>query len=208
MKTSERDMARKLRREHGLSIRDIERRLGVARSSVSLWVRDLELSPEQREALARRNPARNRQLVGNAVVSGRCRHRRLWWQVEGRALAGQGDPFHAAGYMLYWAEGSKTRNAAQMSNSDPDVLRFFAAFLRRYFDVPDAKFRVACNLFADHLERQREVEQFWLDVLEVPRSCLTKSIVNVYSRHSVAIAQHIYGAIQEYAGFERPEWVE
>lgn len=129
--------------------------------------------------------------------------------------------------MLYWAEGSKTRNAAQMSNSDPDVLRFFAAFLRRYFDVPDAKFRVACNLFADHLERQREVEQFWLDVLEVPRSCLTKSIVNVYSRHSkrkrlnmlpygtcrltvcsTQIVQHIYGAIQEYGGFDRPEWVE
>jgi hypothetical protein len=46
--------------------------------------------------------------------------------------------------------------------------------------VPDGKFRVACNLFADHVERQ--IEQFWLDELQLPRSCLTKSAVNRYSR--------------------------
>ena len=27
------------------------------------------------------------------------------------------------------------------------------------------------------------------------------------SVHSTAIVQHIYGAIQEYAGFDRPEWL-
>jgi transposase len=46
-------MARKLRSE-GLSVREIETRLGVARSSVSLWVRDVELSDAQREALRTR----------------------------------------------------------------------------------------------------------------------------------------------------------
>lgn len=129
--------------------------------------------------------------------------------------------------MLFWAEGDKRREAVRFANSDPEVIRFFVAFLRRYFDVPDEKIRVSCNLFADHLERQHEVEQFWLDTLELPRSCLNKSMVNIYSKHtkkkrtnmlpygtckvcvhSVAIAQHIYGAIQEYGGFERPEWVD
>jgi transposase len=41
MKTSERDMARKLRAA-GLSVREIEQRLDVSRPSVSLWVRDVE----------------------------------------------------------------------------------------------------------------------------------------------------------------------
>jgi hypothetical protein len=220
-------MARKLRREQGLSIRDIEKRLSVSRASVSLWVRDIELTQEQHEALLRRNPIYNGQRIGQAVRSGQCRHRRLWWQVEGRVLAGRGDPFHAAACMLYWAEGSKQRNLVQISNADPEVLRFFARFLRSYFGVKDEKFRVACNLFADHVQRQHDVEQFWLDTLALPRSCLTRSIVNVYSRHSkrkrlnmlpygtcrltvcsTQIVQHIYGAIQEYGGFERPEWVD
>jgi hypothetical protein len=130
------------------------------------------------------------------------------------------------GCMLFWAEGSRSMNTAQISNSDPPLLRLAAHFLRQYFDVPDEKFRVACNLFADHVERQHEIEQFWLDELGLPRACLTKSAVNRYSRyskrkrlnklpygtcrvtvHDVRIAQHLYGAIQEYGGFERPEWL-
>jgi hypothetical protein len=128
--------------------------------------------------------------------------------------------------MLYWAEGSKGRGRAQLTNSDPEVLRLFVRFLRTYFDVPDEQFRVRCNLFADHVERQREIEAFWLDVMQLPPSCLRKSTVNVYSKYSqrkrrnllpygtcsvtvssTRIVQSIYGSIQEYAGFDREEWV-
>jgi hypothetical protein len=128
--------------------------------------------------------------------------------------------------MLYWAEGSRSRNAVLFTNSDPEMIRFFARFLRSCFGVPDEKFRVTCNLFADHVARQVQVEQFWLDLLGLPRACLCKSSVNVYSRYSrkkrlnklpygtcrlavydTQIVQHIYGAIQEYGGFEREEWL-
>jgi hypothetical protein len=128
--------------------------------------------------------------------------------------------------MLYWAEGSKGRNAVQFVNSDPEMVAYFGRFLRTYYGVADDQFRVDCNLFADHLERQREIEQFWLDTLGLPRRCLRKSTVNVYSKHSkkkrqnrlpygtvrvcvhsTEIVQSIYGAIQEYGGFERPEWL-
>jgi hypothetical protein len=86
--------------------------------------------------------------------------------------------------------------------------------------------RITCNLFADHLEHQHEIEEFWLAATGLPRSQLSKSIVNVYSKHSqkkrrnklpygtcrlvvcdTAVVQSIYGAIQEYAGFERPAWL-
>lgn len=92
--------------------------------------------------------------------------------------------------------------------------------------MPDSKFRVKCNLFADHERNQEAIERFWLNVLELPSSALNKSTVNTYSRVSkrtrvgklpfgtcrltvcdVRIAQHLYGAIQEYGGFERPEWL-
>jgi hypothetical protein len=128
--------------------------------------------------------------------------------------------------MLFWAEGSKARNHAEIVNADPEVIRLFARFLRRYFAVADEKCRVACNLFADHVEKQRETEEFWLGVVGVPRTCLTKTTVNRYSPysqkkrrnklpygtcrvtvHSTQITQHLYGAIQEYGGFERPEWL-
>ena len=128
--------------------------------------------------------------------------------------------------MLFWAEGSRNRNTVVFTNSDPAMARYFVDFLRASYDVPDEAFRLDCNLFADHVERQHEIEQFWLDTLGLPASCLRKSTVNVYSKHSqkkrknrlpygtvrvcvhrTEIVQSIYGAIQEYAGFERPEWL-
>jgi transposase-like protein len=227
MKTRERELARALRKNEGRSIREIAAFVGVSRSSVSLWVRDIELTDDQHAALFARNPAYNGQRVGAQAKVAKYRAIREQHQRDGRPLARNGDPLFAAGCMLYWAEGSKRRNSAMMSNSDPELLRFFVRFLRRYFGVPDEQFSVYCNLFADHLPRQREVEQFWLDTLDLPQSCMRKSVVNVYSKYSqkkrrnmlpygtcrVAVhrshvVQAIYGAIQEYGGFDRPEWLD
>ena len=91
---------------------------------------------------------------------------------------------HVVGSMLYWAEGSKSRNSVVFVNSDPDMVRLFVTFLREQFGVSDDALRVDCNLFADHLDRQREIESFWLERLELPQSCLRKSTVNVYSKYS------------------------
>ena len=134
---------------------------------------------------------------------------------------------YAAGCMLYWAEGSKARNSVKLSNADPAVVAFFARFLREQFGVADDAMSVYCNLFADHLERQIEIEDFWLTTLSLGRTALRKSTVNVYSKysqkkrtnklpwgtcklvvHSTEIVQTIYGSIQEYGGFDRPEWLD
>jgi hypothetical protein len=87
-----------------------------------------------------------------------ARARRLEYQTEGRAFARERGRRYAAGCVLYWAEGAKARNRVKLTNSDPEVLAFFAYFLRREFDVPDEKMRVYCNLFADHLDKQSEIE--------------------------------------------------
>jgi len=227
MKTRERDLARKLRREEGAAINEIARRLGVSKSSVSLWVRDIELTCDQRAALLQRNPAYNRQLSGWTKMAARRRAEREAFQDEGRKRARCCDPGFVAGCMLYWAEGSKERNQLQFSNSDPVMAQFFVDFLKRYFDLRGDEIRITCQLYADHLERQAEIEHHWLEALGLPPESLRKSVVNVYSKYSkrkrvgnlpygtcrvvvsrTRIVQTIFGAIQEYAGFDRPEWLD
>jgi hypothetical protein len=160
-------------------------------------------------------------------MSARRRAERRQYQEHGRSLARRSDPQHAAGCMLYWAEGSKSRNQLAFSNSDPDMVRTFVRFLRTYFDLRPVEIRVSCYLYADHLKRQREIERFWLDITGLPTASLRRSIVNVYSRYSARkrmnklpygtcrivvnrtrVVQSIYGAIQEYAGFDRPVWLD
>lgn len=215
-----------MRREEGESIKAIARKLGVSASSVSQWVRDIVLTDDQHAALQARCTSHNGQTVSARLNAARARARRQGEQDHGRLLACRGHPLHLAGAMLFWAEGARARNAVVFTNSDPEMMRFFMRFLRQCYGVRNDRVAVTCNLFADHLERQREVEQFWLDALELPRSSLRKSSVNVYSKHSqrkrknklpygtcrlvvndTALVQSIYGAIQEYAGFDRPEWL-
>lgn len=206
-----------------MSMKEIASLLNVSQSSVSAWVRDIELTSVQRRAHALRNPALNPNFNGSKTLARRALAERLEYQAEGRAIAQRRDPEFAAACMLFWAEGSRERNAVKFTNSDPEMMAFFMRFLRRHFAVSDDMVAVWCNLFPDEARSRERLEQFWLDTLELPRSSLGKSTVNVYSKHSkklrknvlpygtcriavyrTRIVQILYGAIQELVGFDRP----
>jgi hypothetical protein len=201
--------------------------LGVSLSSVSRWTRDIELTSEQQERLRQSNPLFNGQLRGQIGRSRSARAVRVAAQEDGRAAARRADPLHVQGCMLYWAEGSKRRNQAILTNSDPDLLRMFVRFLRSCYGVPDEKIALSVNCHLGNGLTLDEIEGWWLGRLELPPSSLRKAIVNRPSSASarrrghvleygtarvsvcsVRIVQSIYGAIQEYAGIERPEWLE
>ncbi len=129
--------------------------------------------------------------------------------------------------MLYWGEGGKSRNTVQLTNSDPAMILLFLRFLRYHFAVSNARVRIQCNVHAADVHRVSEIEDYWLGMLALSRDSLTKTMVNSIPRSSLqkrrnllphgtcrltvgdtAIVQHIYGAIQEYSGTERPEWLD
>lgn len=223
--TDRRTLARDLRRERGLSLKAIATEVGASVSSVSRWVRDVELAEHQLATLEAN--VFNGHVKGRAVNTALHRRVRALSQEEGRQLAQRQEALHVAGCMLYWAEGAKNRNQIRFTNSDPEMARLFVKFLRTYFNLDDAAIKVTCNLFADHVERQHEIEQFWLAALDLPPTSLCQSTVNVYSKYSkkkranklpygtcrvvvsrTRIARSIFGSIQEYAGFERKAWLE
>jgi hypothetical protein len=224
MKTEEQRRAKELR-ALGWSIKEIERELGVARSSVSVWVRHVELDTAARERLAAR--VGRGPIVAAELKAARARDVRRGYQEEGRKLAQTRDATYAAGCMIYWGEGAKARNTLQVVNSDAELLATFVQFLRLHFGVSPEAMTLRCNLFTDHRERQHEIEQWWLRRLGLPQSSLRTSHVNVYSKyskkkrtnklpygtatvtvHSSRIQQTILGSIQEYGGFVRPEWLD
>ena len=129
--------------------------------------------------------------------------------------------------MLYWAEGSKSRNVAVLTNSDPDLLRHFLEFLRSCYEVPGSKIALSVNCHLGNGLLLDEIEAWWLARLDLSASSLRKATVNrpsgasalrrghvlPYGTARIAvydtrIVQGIYGAIQEYAGIERPEWLD
>ena len=129
--------------------------------------------------------------------------------------------------MLYWAEGAKSRNTVKLVNSDPALIVFFARFLRESLGVRDEDIRVCLNVHLNNGMTIEEIEMYWLDRLGLPRSCLRKHTLNAKPTsssgskpsklpygvctlrvNSTQLVQHIFGAIQEYAGFDNPAWLD
>jgi transposase-like protein len=221
-KPEQKAAARRMRAEHGKPIKRIAESLGVSVSSVSLWVRDIELSRDQR----RRNLSRA-AAARSTAWSEKNRARRRGYQDEGREQARRLDPSHSAGCMLYWAEGCKSRNQARLTNSDPHMIHFFRDFLTRWFSVDDHAFRIHLNFYLGNGRSVRDIEDWWLEKLALPRTSLCGHSINALPTsssgtkrnklpygvcslyvHDTRIVQHVYGAIQEYAGFDEPRWLD
>jgi transposase-like protein len=225
MKPDKREEARRLRREEGLAITEICKILGVAKSSVSLWVRDIELSDEQKAELHRKHYAYRAQLKGSHTNAIKARALREQYQQEGRAKAREQDPLHIAGCMLYWGEGAKSRNSLKLANSDPDLLCFYLSFLRQTLGIEDHQVAIRIICYTNNGLTQLDIENYWLGIFNLPVTCLTKTVVNQQPRssqqkgrkllygtceiavHSTRLVQHVLGAIQEYTGIDKPEWL-
>lgn len=213
--------ARELRM-NGVSVRDIAQMLDVSRSSVSTWVRDITLTVEQVAALKDHQRRYAGQNAGGQSNRNLHRNQRMLYQAEGRQRAKEHRELHLIGCMLYWAEGAKAKNGVYFANSDANMLLLFLRFLREEMRIDDqaVKLLIHCHS-SDPIEMQR-IEQYWLDLLCLPSSALSKTQIKKGSNtrknvlengvcsirvYRTQLAQHIFGAIQEYAGFDNPDWL-
>ena len=224
MKTKEKTEARRIRVEEQLSIKAIVARLGVAKSTVSLWLRDLPLSPETIEA---------RSMAG-CTKAAKARHDearaiREQYQQAGRGMmdAYRDDPLFVAGCMMHWAEGSKDKNKVDMTNTDPFFLRLWMVFIKQFFNVPPTDITLHVHCYLDNGKTQRQIEAYWLKQLDLPRSSLRKTVVVTNHKfstgakknrhpfgvahiavHSTEIVQQIWGAIKDYACIDDDRWLD
>lgn len=221
-KPEKRNRARELRKL-GWSIGAIVEELGVSKGSVSNWVRDIELTEEQKTALNENMIRWGAQNKGAQTNSKNGLKQRQAYQKIGRERAKNGSRLHLTGCMLYWAEGGKTkRNHMHFANSDPHMIKLFMKFLREELYVDDELVHLQIHCHTEEADEVKRIEQYWLDLLQLPPSALNKTrykegtvsrknrllngvcAIQVYRTE---IVQHILGAIQEYVGFENEDWL-
>ena len=222
-KPEKRKRAQELRRQ-GWKIKDIAKEVGVQRQTVSKWCLDIELTPEQVEILAEGNPRWLAQHEAAQQIKQDALAQRIAYQKTGRERARNGSDLHLLGCMLYWGEGAKARNHLKFTNTDPHMLKLFMKFLRIEFELEDQDFYLnIMHHTTDEVEIER-IKMYWRDWLNLSSDCGmnmqlkkgTKSrktryengICQISVNSSTEILQHIFGAIQEYLGFDNPEWVK
>lgn len=160
-KVRERAAARKLR-ARGWTLREIADELGVAKSSVSVWVRDVEFTPRRRPSGRRsRNPGANK--LRRRKLAEIARLKREGVERIGRLSERE---FLVAGAALYAGEGSKRDGQIGFANSDPRMLLFFLAWLRRFFEVDESRLRM--HLYLHQGLDLEGTNAYWSELTEIP----------------------------------------
>jgi hypothetical protein len=166
-KLAEREQARELRAE-AWTIGEIVAELGVSRSSVSVWVRDVDFDEATRAARADANRRRGARKRGPNRLQQRKQAEIDRLLAEGIEWIGQlsdRDPL-IAGTALYAGEGAKTDGAVVFANSDPRMVALYLRFLRRFFDIDESRLRLRLYLH-EGLDIDRATS-FWSSVTAIP----------------------------------------
>lgn len=195
-KLYEQERARELRAE-AWTLLDIARESGVSKSSVSLWVRDVDFEPRPRRAARKRGPNKL-QIAKQAEID-----EMLAW---GRDRIGpmSDDAFLAAGTALYAGEGSKTDGMVTFSNSDPRMMRVFCTWLRRFFVIDESRLRL--RLYLHQGLDLDAATTFWCDVTDIPVSQVGKAYRAVpdpsirKSKHPMGCAYVSYSCSRTHRG--------
>jgi hypothetical protein len=181
MRIKERKLARRLRQQ-GLSLRAIADKIQCAKSTVSLWIRDIPLTDGQILKL------KSSQDRGRAKAANHPNSPKLKWQAIRTIVSIKAEKeipsrisvsdFKAICAALYWAEGYKQSRALFVfSNSDPDMIRLMMRFLVQVCKVSQEKFRGRVNIYPT-LDI-KTAECYWSKVSGIHRKQFHKPLLAV-----------------------------
>ena len=131
----------------------------MAKSSVSLWVRDIELPPRPRRRSQHLRP--NALHLAKLAEIDECNR----VGIERIGTLNE-DAFLVAGVALYAGEGAKRDGSVSFANTDASMVAFFCAWLRRFFVVDEARLRARVYLH-EGLDLEAAVI-FWSGVTGIP----------------------------------------
>jgi transcriptional regulator with XRE-family HTH domain len=150
----------RLAREKGLSLRAIEKQLGIPNSTISKWVRDIKIDNhfyKKARLLEKKSKNISAYLLKNYKID----------KDKSKILLS----------LLYWCEGSKypSTNCVAFSNSDYLMMKTFIELLRTGFYIDEKKIRVRLQLHSTHNESKENM--FWSYLLKIPLSQFGKSTI-------------------------------
>jgi len=161
-------------RRKGLSIKDINKKFGIPLSTLSGWLKDVELTNKQKEILK----GKWEQALVNARVKA------VLWHNEQKKLRLEKAEKEAKEILckinlddknileltlalLYLGEGFKGE-VTGIGNSDPTVLKFFLAVLKQNYNININN--IACELHLRADQNADEIKEFWARELRISTS--------------------------------------
>lgn len=168
-KKAEKEKAIALRKS-GFSYSEILKEVKVAKSTLSLWLKEVKLSKPQKQTLT--------QKKRDAALRGAKRRKEqrieLSEKIKRDAMEEIGkidsETIKLLGAFLYWAEGNKQKEynvsvGVKLGNSDPVMIRFFYKWLMEVCGV--SKEQIHFELYIHENADVSQAKKFWSQFIPV-----------------------------------------
>lgn len=220
-------MANKLLRAEAIKLRlrgytytRIKKELGLSKSTLSDWLKNLPLTEAQLTLLAKNRSIseegrieRFRQTSQNKRI---LKLTKIFEEQELKLLPLSEKELYIAGLFLYWGEGSKGRGRVSISNTDPRVILFALYWMNKILNIPKEKIKILLHLYSD-MDIEKETA-FWSDTLKIPVEQFSSPYIKKTTREGLsykgfghgtcnliyfdaALAEEIAMSIKAVAGF-------
>ncbi len=161
----DREKARSLRAQ-GKSYSEIKQVLNISKSTLSGWLSDMPLAPEQIRLLRDLNPRRIENFRATMRKKRETHLQNAYMQAREDIGKLSKQELFIAGLFLYWGEGLKAqRGTVGISNTDPAVIVAFLGWLEA-MKIPKNKLRVRLHLYKDMNVAQET--RYWSRSLAIP----------------------------------------
>lgn len=168
-------------RKRGFSYNEIRKTIPVAKSTLSLWLKEIPLSPKYRARLY----TKQIQILSRGAQSQKNRRAKVVSEIIASSEKIIQHPLDTQtellmGVMLYWAEGSKGKRL-QITNSDPLLILYMSKWIQKFFHVSPRELKARLNIYPQ--QNESEIINFWSDLLKIPRKNFGKSFVKPLNKN-------------------------
>ncbi|HSW89120.1 MAG TPA: hypothetical protein VLG12_08200 [Candidatus Saccharimonadales bacterium] len=164
----------------GYSLGQIQKETQIAKSTISLWVKDIILSNKQLTELKIKNQI--------ALQTGRIKAQKIkknlrFEKIEKLLALGKEQvkelnerEVFLIGVALYWAEGFKSIHERRLGfcNSDPEMIIFYIKWLKESVNIKEKDITLRLTLNQVYKEKTKHLEKYWSKVTGIPLHQFTK----------------------------------
>lgn len=159
-------------RKQGKSIRDIETSLGIPRSTLSGWFKNIKLTKSQYKSLENKYKQALKNARKKAVVWHNQQKTDRLKFAENEAdktllkINSSQEIIELGLALLYLGEGFKKSKRTGLGNSDPLLLKFFLKIMLHIYKIDIEKIRFELHIRAD--QNPELIKKYWAEELRAP----------------------------------------
>lgn len=172
-----------LMRRKGQSLKEISNVLGVSKSTVSSWCRDIKLTEKQITKLAMKQTEgsyKGRMIAAENKRLARIKEEQQLKQ-EGLKEIGKINfrDFFIAGVAIYWSEGYTYSGGSEVgfTNSDPKMVLFMLEWFKKVCKISNDRFSLSIRVNEARKNRVGKIESYWAKITKIPLAQFNKTVL-------------------------------